>query len=240
MDAIENRQGVPASGRRVRPRGVWAGVALGIVGAAVAGLGVAVGSWVISLVGVAFLAVGAIVGARSGGLYDVHGVGSLDEEISDVRDDATYQGVAPGDMSQREEVKETSRRLDRRRERIVADRAATSRPALAPLAGGALVLVAVVLLVAQGALYPTGATGQSNAGRALALAIVAAAVGLRYLVSDGRHLVFAAAALTAGAALVVSAFLAEHTRDATVGLEVVCGVVVVLSAIVGVLSPRTR
>ncbi|MGA8846898.1 MAG: hypothetical protein WB471_09825 [Nocardioides sp.] len=240
MDAAEERDRHRTADRAVRPRGVWAGVALAVVGASLAGLGVALGSWVISLVGVAVLLAGAVVGARSGVLYDVRGVDSVSDELSDIRHDATYSGVAPGDMSDQESAQETSRRMDRRRENILAERAGAPRPALAPLAGGTLVLVGVVLLVAQGTLYPSGATGQSNAGRALAVAIVAAATGLRYLVATGRHWGFAAAALAAGAALTVSGVLTGHTRDATVGLEITCGLVVVASAVIGVLSPRRR
>jgi len=224
--------------RTVRPLGVWAGLALGVAGAVTAGVGVAIASWVVSAIGVAVLVVGAVVGARSGGLYDVHGVSSLGAEVGDIVDNRTYEGVAPGDQVVHDDVRATSRAMDERREKIIEDRAATRRPPLAPIAGGVLLVVAIALLLAQGQVYPREPEAQVDAQRALGLAIVAAAAGLRYLVSPGRHVFFAAAALLAGVALVLSGLLVDHLTQGPVVLELVTGVVTILATATALASPR--
>lgn len=224
--------------RTVRPLGVWGGVGLGIAGAITAGVGVAIGSWVVSAVGVAILVVAAAVGAGSGGLYAVHGARPPEQELGDALHGRTYQGIAPGDTVEDRGVRETSRAMDRRREGLIQARAATPRPPLAPIAGGLLLLVALVLLVAQGNVYPREPAAQEDGQRALGLAIVAAAAGLRYLVSPGRHVFFGAAALLAGLALVLSGLLVDHLTQGPVVLEVATGVVTLVAAATALASPR--
>ncbi len=223
--------------RMVRPRGVWGGTALGVLGAAIAGLGVILPSWPVALVGVAVLAGGGVLAVLSGGLYDVAGAGRVGTEARDVLEGNSHQGAAPGDQVRSPAARDRSRDLDERREAIVRQRARTPRPALAPLAAVVLLVVALCLLVSQGAFFPATAVGSANAERAVGGAIVSAAVGLRYLVSPGRHAVFALAGVLAAVGLILSGFLAEHDRGGTVAFLVTCGVVVLACSLVCLASP---
>ncbi len=129
-------------------------------------------------------------------------------------------------------AREKSRDLDRRREALERRRRGMPRPPLAPGAAVVLLLVALGLLVAAGSFFPRTSTGSANADRALGCAIVAAALGLRVLVSPGRHPVFVGIGGLAGIGLVVAGLIAPHDRAGTVALDVACGAMVVLAAVV--------
>lgn len=223
--------------RLVRPRWVWVGLLVALLGAAALGVGVAVMSWPWSIAGAVVLAVGVATSLRGGVLNDVHRK-APGQELGEVVHGDVHEGVAPGDQLHDAEAERTSRELDRQREALIRATHEAPRPPMAPLGGMVLLLVAVFLLAAQWAIYPPGSTSQNNAVRSLAVAIIAAATGLRILVGrPGAHRVATVLALLAGVALVVNSFLAHHQIGDTVIAEAVCGILVVLSAAVALASP---
>lgn len=226
--------------RTVHPRTVWVGLALALAGAAVLGLGVAVESWWWAVAGAVLLAVGAGTGIRGGGLYDVHS-GSPGQELEQVVEGETHQGVAPGDTVRDERARATSRDLDQRREALIAASHEAPRPPLAQLGAILVLLVAVFLLVAQWKVYPLGAQSQTNGLWSLGSAIVAGLAGLRIVVGQpGRHLPSALLIVLAGGGLVPRASLATHETAATAITEGVCGVLLLLGGAIALASPATR
>ncbi|CAN5520984.1 hypothetical protein BH11ACT8_BH11ACT8_28040 [soil metagenome] len=223
--------------RTVRPRGVWGGLAVAVLGLVLAGAGGVLSAWGLLVAGSVLVVVGAVTACRSGALYAVHTPADAATTAHEIVTDETYQGSAPGDLIDSAPAREKSRSLDHRREAIERQRSRTPVPALAPGAGIVLVLMAIGLLVAAGAFFPHTSVGSANADRALGCAIVAAATGMRFLLSPGRHQVFAAAAGLAGGGLILSGVIASHDRAGTVPLDVTCGAVVVLAAIICWASP---
>lgn len=227
----------PHHKRLVRPRWVWAGLLVALVGAAVLGVGVAVGSWTWSIIGAVVLAVGSVASLRGGVMNDVHRK-APGQEVGEVLHGDVHEGIAPGDRLHDAEAEQTSRELDRHREALIRATHQAPRPALAPLGGVVLLIVAVFLLAAQWAIYPIGSMSQNNAIRSLAVAIVAGMAGLRILVGlPGAHRVATALALLAGIVLVVNAALSDHEIWDTAVIEATSGVLVALSALVAMLSP---
>jgi hypothetical protein len=225
----------------VRPRRVWGGTAVALVGCGILAVGGVSTSWMWALPGVVVLVVGATVAYRGGILYDARS-GGLRPELSQTIHGQARQGTAPGDMVADPRAVASSRRVERRRRRL--ERAAASAPRRVPVrpTGALLVGVAVFLLVGQWELYPLELPGQSNATRALGCAIVVGFAGMRVLESGpGRaHTVSALAAVSAGALLVLNGLLADHDRSAVAASEVVCGVVSALCAGVLVVAAHTR
>ena len=223
--------------RLVRPREVWTGLALSLLGAALIGLGVSLTSWAWSIAGVVVLLGGAAVGIRGGGLYDVHS-GSAGTEIEQVLHNEEHEGVAPGDTVDDGQVRRTSRELDERREALLRSSHEAPRPPLAQLGAIVILLVSVFLLFAQWEIYPLGQTGQDNGLRALGAAVLGGLAALRILLGQpGRHAAACGLALVAGAGLLLQAFLLDHEVSRTVVVEATCGVLVVLAAVMALVSP---
>ena len=80
----------------VRPRWVWGGLAVAIIGMCVVAVGVIVLSLVWSLVGCVVGVAGGLTMLRGGVMNDVGGVSR--SELDDVIHGGTHQGQAPGDM----------------------------------------------------------------------------------------------------------------------------------------------
>lgn len=248
-DRRPDRRRARRSGRRtdhtVRPRGVWGGLllaVLGLVALAVGGVATA-GTWMAVWVaaGATLVVLGGALALHSGVLYAVHGPGQAADTAHEVLHGETYQGHAPGDqVAVSPEAREKARTLDLRRLELERRSAATPAPAFAPVGAVVLLLAAFGLLVASGAFFAHTAVGSANADRALGCAILAGAAGMRYLVSPGRHLVFATGALLGGLFLVLSGPLSPHDRPGTVALEVAVGTIVLLAAAVCLASPTSQ
>ena len=221
----------------VRPRQVWSGLALALLGAALIGLGVALGSWPWAIVGIVVLLGGAGLGLRGGVLYDVHRQ-HPGQEVEQVAHGDVHAGVAPGEMVHDPQVRRTSRTLDQQREALIRQTHEAPRPPMAQLGAIVVLLVSVFLLVAQWDVYPPGKTPQTNALWSLGFAILAGLAALRILVGQpGRHLPAALLILLSGVGLLLRAFLADHVIDATAIAEGVSGALVLLGGLAALLSP---
>ena len=229
--------GTHRSGHRVHPRGVWGGLALALLGAALIGLGVALESWPWAIVGIVVLLAGAGLGLRGGVLYDVHRQHPGQEVEQVVHGDA-HRGVAPGEMVHDPRVQRTSREMDEQREALIRRSQEAPRPPMAQLGAIVVLLVCVFLLVAQWEVYPPGKTPQTNALWSLGFAILAGLAAMRILLGQpGRHLAAALLILLCGVGLVLRAFLADHVIDATAIDEGVSGALVLLGGVAALVSP---
>lgn len=221
----------PGGDRRVRPRGVWAGTAVAVVGAVVLGVAVGITSWVVAGAGLVLLLAGTVVGYANGGLYDVHTRSETRTEIEQVIHDETRRGVAPGDEIESAEVHRRAREVDSDVRRRLEEAHRAPRPPMAGLGAAMLLLVAVFLVAAQWGLYPQGVEPQESATRSLGVAVVVACCALRVLVVPGRHRVTAGVTLAAGGVLLVSGLMLGPGSAAVVGAEVGSGVLVVLAGL---------
>ena len=221
----------------VRPRWVWGGLVLAVGGAALLGLGIALLSWWLSVVGAVVLLAGIAVGLRGGVAYDAHQV-SARGELQKVVEGETRKGIVPGEMVHDPDAERASLEAEQTR-RVVEQRSRVAgTPPLAPLAGWALVLLAVFLLFSQWELFPTTETGQDNGLRDLGLGILCGLAGLRIVVAGGRHVVAAVVAVLAGVGLVLSGTLAEHTSAMTPWVVTLCGALALLSGVAAFVSPE--
>jgi hypothetical protein len=221
----------------VRPRWVWGGLLLALIGAGTLGLGVALLSWPPSILGAGLLLLGAGASLRGGVLYDAVPTLGVRRELQQVRDGSVHEGVAPGD---------TVATPASRRDAAAADRSARARTESArhpsdvhwaPAAGWLLLLVATVLTVSQWELVAPTATGRANSARDTALAIVLGLGGMRLALSAGRHLIVGSITGLAGAALVLAGFLADHDHAGLALVEVVGGGLAVLCSLTAIASP---
>jgi hypothetical protein len=225
--------------RVVRPRWVWIGIGLGILGAVVIGFGVAVSSWPLAIVGIVLLLVGAGIGWRGGALYDATGVFELDQEMHDVKEGNTREGTKPGDQVRDPDAHRESRRADRTRQATTGGTLRARRPGLSML-GAILLLVGAAFVLATHGTYPHSHTGQLNAERDLGMAVVVGWVGLLVLLSPRRHPVGAALALLCAVGMVLQAWLAPHDETTTVGFEIAVAVAYVLGGLMALDVRRPR
>ncbi len=223
----------------VHPRWVWGAVTCCALGIVLVGVGIMLLSWWMAVVGVVLLAVGALVGFRGGWMYDVHAARPAPAEVDEVEEGGSHRGVVPGAMVEDTEVRHTSAVVEQQRRRLLEGAAKTSAP-LADLGAGVLLLVSVVLLVAQWAVYPRTATAQANGLHSTYVAVVEALVGLRVLTARGAaHRLAVAVGTLAGLALLVLAQTAPHSSDGVRVFETVCAVALVLGSL-ACLSWRER
>jgi hypothetical protein len=207
----------------VRPRWVWGGVLITLLGLAAVAVGVVVLSWTWSLGGVVAAAAGAAVAWRGGVLHDARG--GLHGAAHEVVRGSVHPGVAPGATLSGPAISRDAVATEQRRRRLERAAATGPRPPDAAPAGGVLVLLTLFLTVAQWELYPLERPGQDNAVRALGAAIVLGAAGLRMLTARSRpHVLAAGLSVAAGCALLANGVLASHDVVSTAAAEGVCGV----------------
>lgn len=218
------------SGRRVRPRLVWGGTLVAVLGCCAAAFGGVATSWTWTLAGGALLGAGALAAYSGGVMRDTSS--GVRSELAHLIHGQDRHGVAPGDMVTSPQAVTSARRVDRRRRRL--EHAAATVPWRFPVrpTGGALVIVTIILLVSQWELYPLELPGQSNATRALGCAIVVGIAGMRIIEAGAGHrfTVSIAAAAVAGILLTLNGALADHARTATAAVEMTCGLTCAICA----------
>ena len=101
---------------RVRPRWVWSGLLLALLGTCLLALWIATWRAGAGIGGAILLVLGGAAAMRGGILYDTHGARPVAGDIDEVRDADVHRGTAPGDVITdphlRAEARETSRMTD--------------------------------------------------------------------------------------------------------------------------------
>lgn len=224
---------------RVRPRRVWGGLFVAIVGAAVIGLAILVASWSVALAGLVLLGIGALVAWRGGALYDATGAFELDAEVRDIKEGNAREGTKAGEQIRDPDARRESRRADHTRRAATAGTLRAPRPGLS-VAGAIVLLVAAAFVLSTQGMYPHTHTGQINGERDLGLAILAGLVGLRVLLSPRPHRVGVAVALLCAAGMALQAWLAPHDATRSAAFETAAAVAYVVGGLMAldVRQPR--
>lgn len=226
----------------VRPRRVWSGLALGLLGVGLFALWTATWRPAAGIAGVALMLLGAGVAWRGGILYDTrgshdpHGSPGASQELADLAHNRVHRGTAPGDMVIDPRLRAEAAATNRRTAALIRASEATPRPTF-DTAAAALLLGAAIALVAIQGVYPHTTTGQSNGLRSLLLAVVIALSALRLLVGQRPGRAPSAIAGLCGVVLIARALLVDHDRPVTVGLEIGIGAWVVLMALLSLDRP---
>jgi hypothetical protein len=216
-----------------RPRWIWSGLLIAVIGTITIGFGLDDTSWTWSLIGAGLLLAGGGVAIAGGVIYDVHTT-APEQELAAIRRGGTHPGLAPGNRRSTPRSRQHARDTERRLDSLEQATTRTPRPYPTGPAAVLMLVVAAVLLVSQWELYPTELPGQTNANRALGCAIIVALCGLRILLGQpgATHRISAALAGLAGLALLLNGLLAAHDRAAAAGAESICGALVDLAALV--------
>lgn len=226
------------SGRHlVRPRLVWGGLALAVVGVVAIGLGLTVLGRPVWIGGVAALLVGAVLAWRGGILNDAGSGLRPEEEAQAVIHGDVHEGVHPGQAVESPRAQHTAAELAHQTRALQAATRSAPAPAFTPAAGWVLILACVVVIVAQWGIVAHSATGRDNSFRDTGLAIVIGLCGVRLALPTGRHHLTVAITTAAGVCFVLVAFLAAHDHTAIAVLEATVGVLVVGAALSALASP---
>jgi hypothetical protein len=223
---------------------VWVGLVLSVVGAIVIGAGIIGPSLVVSLIGVALLAVGTFLAAKGGGLYDATPEFEAHKDVRAAIRGEVLPGAAPGDM-----IDETDARADAAETTALVRHTESRRPTehepWAQPMGVLIILVAVVLLVAQGVMTQHNPNGMNVSLNMTYMAILTGLVGFRIAVVPGKHPIAVTIALLVGIGLVLQGVLdrsagEQAVRSSLVALELICGVVVILAGLTALASPVAK
>jgi hypothetical protein len=101
--------------RLVRPRWIWIGVALGVIGIVATGIGLMAQSWPTVVVGVAALVLGAASALAGGVMRDVHSSRSLSQEVQDVGEGNAHEGTVPGQSIDDPDIRKSAAAIERER-----------------------------------------------------------------------------------------------------------------------------
>ncbi|HEX2894007.1 MAG TPA: hypothetical protein VHO29_08395 [Marmoricola sp.] len=223
----------------IRPRLVWGGLAVAILGMVVLALGLMVSSAVWLVIGAVLLAAGVVVGVRGGGLHDTHRPGLMTEEARAVVHGSTRRTVRHEEVPAR--LEEESSDADRTRRALLTATARTPVTPLAPLAALVLAGDGILLLAAQAPLYPMSHTGQLGSLRALGTGVVLTLGGLRVVFgAPGRHLVAAGLSLVVSLVLLAGGIFLAHQSASAPFVESIAGAVGALAAAVCLASPLQK
>lgn len=221
----------------VRPRWVWSGLILAILGACMLAFWFATWQPSTCVAGAVLLLLGSGVAVRGGILYDTHGARPVTGEVDEVRHADVHRGTAPGDMVTDARLQAEARAWSRQTDELLRASREAQRPAWDRLGAILLLSGAGFLLAAQG-LYPHTQTGQNNATRSLLLGVVIALTGLRVLLASRPGRAAPGVAALAGLGLILGAVLADHDRPATVAVEIIVGAVVLVGATLSLDHPE--
>ena len=216
---------------RVRPRWVWGGLLVAVLGLLGISAGVVELSWDWVVPGVVLLLAGA-AGAAYGGVLSDSRTGHPADELAEVRRGGTREGAAPGAEVHARRAEEVSRTADATRRELLEAAHRVGRPNLSPVGAGLALLTCGWLLVAQWTLYPMSVVGQAGALRDLGVTIVVGLAALRVAVAGPRRLA-CAVVVVGGLVLALLGLLAAHRSTGVRVDEVVCGVVLLAAGVLG-------
>lgn len=230
---------VSQSGRHlVRPRLVWGGTGTAVLGMLAVGVGMILGSDMLTWVGAAVLVAGLLTSWRGGVLNDVSTGAPLDQSVEDVRNDIVHEGVSSEAVVVAGTTQRTAAEVTVRKRELLEERVAAPFPSWSPVGILGLLMLALWLLVGQWVLaYPFSVTGQNAALRDLGFAIVIALSAL-WLRQVGANRFASGLCLLSGFLLVVAGALFPHDAGRVQWNEIISGALVVVSAVI-VLSARS-
>ena len=222
----------------VRPRIMWTGVALALLGMAFIALAMILmwGWWVWAGVGV--LAVGLLVAWRGGALNDVQSGTALSQELQEAAKGGTHHGVAAGQQIQDRSAQEHALATTERTEQILAARRNTSVP-VSPAASIVLLALGVWIFVGT-FVIPHAYTnvGQNSALRDLGFAIVVTLSAL-WLRNVGPNRVVSGIVVLMGVLMVLSAFLLPHDSLAVAVDDGLTGAFVIIAGLLSTVRSGT-
>ena len=214
----------------VRPRAVWGGLLVAVLGLCVVGAGISALSWTWSALGVLALAVGGGLMWRGGVMHDAHATKPVDHELRDVREGGTQEGVSAEQELGSDAARRRAAFVTEQTRALLASRTHAPAPPLRPIGVTALLVLGVWLLIAQYALgYPFTVLGQNSALRDLGpgLVVLLAAFWLRQC---GPSRVATALCLLSGVALLVFGFAVAHDAVRVQWNEILSGLLVMIGA----------
>ena len=223
----------------VRPRRVWVGLAVALLGVALAGIGLATSTWPVVGGAVAALVVGGCLSWAGGVMHDASTGLNLREELHAARHDTTHPGVAAGAQTGSIAAHQEAARQGRVTQQVLNQAHQASTDAWMRPAGWTLLLIAAVLLVSQWELVAHTTTGRANSYRDTGVAIVLALTGLRLALTRGRHPVAAAVAGLSGLGLLLNGLLAGHDHLSLAVVETAAGAIALACAAGAALSAGT-
>lgn len=213
---------------KVRPRWVWAGLALLLIGAVVGGIGVGIDSAPWWIVGLVIFLLGAAMAWRGKLVYDVSSSLSISETAGDIAEGNARVGRDPKDRAADREIKADARHTTLVKHEMLTE--SYPRPRLTSLGSGLLIGCAAWLAIAQWTVYPESASGNDaglrDVGVAVVLALAAFALRLPRPEPQAWGL-----CLLCGAALIVFGVLFSHDRATSTASELVTGILVVLGCL---------
>ena len=222
----------------VRPRRMWSGVGIALVGAALLAVFTATWQPIVGIVGAVLLVAGGLTAVLGGALFDTHdGSRPLSAEVDDLRAANSHSGTRAGDMITDPRIRAHAALASRRSSAVRRTSQRRARPALQPLGAWLLLGGALALILAQGS-YAHTQVGQHDATRSLLLAVIVGLAGLRIMLARRPGRFPSGVALVAGLLLIAFAVFTDHDRQALVDLELVVGSCIVLAALLSLDRPR--
>jgi hypothetical protein len=209
-DRQTDRQQADQPQAKVRPRLMWAGVGLALLGMCGIGWAMIVHDAPGEIAGVVALVVGGLLAWRGGVLNDVQSSQPMSHEVEAAVHGREHAGVEAGEQLHDPEAQARAAELTERKQALLRSRVAAPGPPVRPVATLGLLLLGAWLFVGTFVLpYYYTVTGVNSVQRALGGAIVVTLCAL-WLRHVGPSIVAAGLAAITGVALVVAAFLLPH------------------------------
>lgn len=210
----------------VRPRAVWGGIALALLGLVLISLGIIfLRPWVVGG-GCVTAGMGLVIAWRGGVLFDTRGEESPHDEVQELLHGGEHLGVSPDARAVGSQVEATAAERTQRKEYLLARSQEASPPSLRVLAAFGLVVLGAWLFLDQWFLnYPFTVTGQNSALRDVGFAVVLVLCALRLRMRTPSKLA-ASLVVLSGVMLLLAAVLLPHDSGLVRGNEVVAAVLV--------------